>query len=272
MGKKPLAGRVAAITGAAGALGLAISRRLAEDGAGLVLLDLSAALLDRAAASLSGTGADILCIEGDLGCENAVQTAVVRVTEKFGRCDILVNNVGILPKAVSFENFPTELWDLTLTVNLKSAFLCTRGFGSLMLAQRKGSIVSIGSSAASFPNSSAPYGVSKAALLALSRQVAMEWGPRGVRSNAVSPGLIRTPLSEPFYANDATRNLRETAVASRRIGTTEEIAGVVTFLAGDDSSYINGQEIVVDGGLSRTALIMLQPEREAYAACRSWPD
>lgn len=266
-----VSGRIAVVTGAAGALGTAIARRLAKDGAALALLDLSGERLEVLRSSLSGTGADILCIEGDLGRDDAVEVAVAKVTQRFGQCDLLVNNVGMLPKATSFEHLTTEIWDRAFVVNLKSAFLCSRGFGRLMLNRGVGCIVNIGSTAATLPNSSAAYAISKAALVAMSRQLAVEWGPRGVRSNAVSPGFIRTPLSEHFYANDAIRTLRETTVASRRIGTPEEVANVVAFLASDAASYINGQELIVDGGQLQTSLMLLQPERAAYAAGRPWP-
>ena len=271
MTMKSSPGRVAVVTGSAGVLGTAIARRLAQDGAAIVLLDLSDDLLRRAQETLSDTGAEILCVAGDLSQETSVATAVAEVNRRFGRCDILVNNVGVLPKATSFEHLPTDVWDRAFAVNLRSAFLCTRGFGALMLAQENGAIVNIGSTAASLPNSSAAYAISKAALLALSRQVAVEWGPRGVRSNAVSPGFIRTPLSEHFYADEATRTLREMMVASRRIGTLEEIANVVAFIASDAASYVNGQELIVDGGSLQTSLMLVQPERAAYAARRSWP-
>ncbi len=271
MGKQPRERPVAVITGGAGALGLAIAHRLAADGVNLVLLGRSAEKLQGAEAALARSGVEILCAAGDLAAEAVVLSTARSVEEKFGRCDILVNNAGALARATSFENISAETWDRALAVNLTSAFLCTRVFGAMMLRQGKGAVVTIASTAASLPNSSATYPVSKAALVALSRQVAVEWGPRGVRSNAVSPGFLRTPLSAHFYANDATRAAREMAVASRRIGTPEEVAEVVAFLASDAASYVNGQEIVVDGGFLQTSLMLLQPEREAYAARRPWP-
>lgn len=268
---KSLAGRYAVVTGAAGAIGAAIARQLAADGAALALVDLSGEGLQALQSTLSSTGVEVLSVEADLGQESAVEKAMDKVTTFFGQCDILVNNVGVLPRATSFEHLTSDIWDRTFAVNLKSAFLCSRGFGRLMLDRRSGCIVNIGSSAATLPNSSAAYAISKAALLALSRQVAVEWGPRGVRSNVVSPGFIRTPLSEHFYADNETRTMRELTVPLRRIGTVEDVARVVAFLASDAASYINGQELIVDGGQMQTALMLLQRERDAYAAGRPWP-
>jgi NAD(P)-dependent dehydrogenase (short-subunit alcohol dehydrogenase family) len=264
--------RIVVVTGAAGALGSVIVRHLAAGAAGLVLLDLSRERLMRQTSELLTThDVEVFAIDCDLANENSISQAAVAVKKRFGRCDVLVNNVGFLPKAASLERISTETWDRAFAVNLRSAFLCSREFGSMMLDQRSGCIVSIGSAAASLPNSSASYAVSKAALVALSRQIAVEWGPRGVRSNIVSPGFLRTPLSEHFYAADSARQARELTVPVRRIGTPEDVARVVSFLTSDAASYVNGQEVIVDGGQSQTSLMLLQPEREAYANARAWP-
>lgn len=242
-----LAGRTAVVTGAAGGLGRAIVVYLAGLGATVVPLDL-AVPPDAAERTLA-------C---DITSEESVRDAAADVVARFGGCDILVNNAGILPPSSPLESIDAALWDKVLAVNLRGAFLCTRHFGASMLERGRGSIVNLSSIAAALPNAVSAYGPSKAAIVALTRQTAVEWGPRGVRANAVSPGLVRTPMSEAFYADPANHDVRRAAVASRRIGVPDDIASVVAFLASDAAAYVNGQEIVVDGGFVHTALMNLQ--------------
>jgi NAD(P)-dependent dehydrogenase (short-subunit alcohol dehydrogenase family) len=245
-----LAGRTAAVTGAGGGLGRAILAQLAAMGANVIALDLQEIALD-----LPGEHLSLAC---DVTLDDAVARAARVVADRFGRCDVLVNNAAILPKPVPLEDTSEELWGQVLDVNLKGAFLCSRHFGAQMLEAGRGSIVNLASIAASAPNAVGVYGVSKAAVLALTRQIAVEWGPRGLRANAVSPGLVRTPMSEPFYADPENHAARTSKVASRRIGVPSDVASVVAFLACDASAYVNGQEIVVDGGFLHTSLMSLQ--------------
>lgn len=245
-----LAGRTAVVTGAGGGLGGAILAQLAAMGAHVIALDLQRVPLD-----LPGEHLSLAC---DITREDAVDAAAREVERRFGRCDILVNNAAVLPRPVPLESTSEALWDQVLGVNLKGAFLCSRRFGEQMLAAGQGSIVNLASIAAATPNAVGAYGVSKAGILALTRQIAVEWGPRGLRANAVSPGLMRTPMSEPFYADPRNLAARTAVVASRRIGVPAEVASVVAFLASDASQYVNGQEIVVDGGFMHTSLMNIQ--------------
>ncbi|SHJ20672.1 NAD(P)-dependent dehydrogenase, short-chain alcohol dehydrogenase family [Roseomonas rosea] len=258
VGPERLDGRVSVVTGAAGGLGAAVAERLAELGSHLVLLEPRPKRLDDLAARLSAGGTRVLAPACDIADPKAVATAASMVAETFGRCDVLVNNAGILPPATPLEEVRLVDWDRVIGINLRGTFLCTQAFGRAMLAAGSGSIVNIASIAASLPNASGAYAASKGAILSLTRQTAVEWGPRGLRANAVTPGLIRTPLSQAFYDNPVVHSARRAAVASRRIGTPEEVANAVAFLASDAASYINGQEIVVDGGFGRTALASLQ--------------
>ena len=248
--KEALRGRTAVVTGAAGGLGSAIMAQLCAMGANIVALDLEEMALD-----LPGEHCSLAC---DVTQSAAVAEAARRVVERFGRCDILVNNAGVLPKPVSLEDTTDTVWQKVLDVNLNGVFLCCREVGRHMLAAGQGSIVNLSSIAAVAPNAVSVYGASKAGVLALTRQIAVEWGPRGLRANAVSPGLVRTPMSEPFYADPQNHAARSAKVASRRIGVPAEIASVVAFLATDASAYVNGQEIVVDGGFLHTSLMNLQ--------------
>jgi NAD(P)-dependent dehydrogenase (short-subunit alcohol dehydrogenase family) len=261
---------VAIVTGGAGALGLGIAQRLAQDGHFVCLLDKNEAGLAAARSELEKSGGSVASYLVDLTSEADVSNVARQIARECGCCEVVVNNAGMLPAAQSIEQMSLATWDKTFDVNLRSVFLMLQAFGPQMLASKSGKIVNIGSTAASLPNASAPYAVTKAALVALSRQIAMEWGPRGVRCNTVSPGFLRTPLSEHFYANPETYRQRVTAVASRRLGTVADVANAVAFLASEQSSYINGQELVIDGGFLLTSLMLVQPERERYIAGEGW--
>jgi len=247
-----LADRVAVVTGAAGGLGVAIGGRLAAMGARVVLLDLPAAVAGRAV----GDGAVWLAC--DISDEDDVARAACATLERCGRCDILVNNAAFIPPGAPLESLTKESWDRVQQVNLTGAFLCAKHFAADMLARGSGSIVNVTSISATLPNASGAYGPSKAGLLALTRQMAVEWGPRGVRANAVSPGLVRTPMSEHFYGDPVMHARRAGKTALRRIASPHDIADVVAFLASDASAYVTGQEILVDGGFSQTALMEIQ--------------
>jgi len=244
-----LEGRVAVVTGAGGGLGGAMVARLAAMGARVVASDLAAPAHPLAARSL-------VC---DVTREESVEAMAEAVKSEFGRCDILVNNAGIMAAVIPLEEFPVEVWDKVIGVNLRGVFLCAKHLARMMLAQGRGAIVNIASIGARVPNDIGPYGPSKAGVLGLTHQMAVEWGPRGIRANSVSPGMIRTPLSEHFYRNEKLHQGRIKAVPSRRIGRPEDIADAVAFLASDAASYMNGQDIIVDGGFMRTALMNVQP-------------
>jgi glucose 1-dehydrogenase len=171
------------------------------------------------------------------------------VSAKLGTCAILVNNAGIL-RAGSLESLDMAAWNQVLAVNLTAYLTCARAFGRDMLAAGRGSIIHIASISALHPQTgSGAYSASKAGVLLLSKQMAAEWGPRGVRSNAICPGMIRTPLSAKFYEEPGFEAKRAAVTASRRVGEPIDIANPVVFLASDRAGYINGTEIVVDGGL-----------------------
>lgn len=245
-----LVGKTVVLTGAAGGLGGGISRLLAGLGANLVLLDLKPTTCD-----LPGEHLSLKC---DLTDSDAISTAATTVAQHFGGCDVLVNNAALLGQPTTLDTMSVEEWDRAFAVNLRGAMLCARAFGQNMLAAGSGSIINVASIAAATPNSTTAYGPSKAGVLALTRQIAVEWGPRGVRANAISPGLVRTPMSETFYSDAENHKRRASRVAMRRIGSPNDIAHVVAFLASEASSYVNGQEIVVDGGFGHTALMDLQ--------------
>lgn len=257
---KPLDGRIAVITGAAGGMGISIAQLLAAQGASLALIDKDEARLSETTETLRQAGTRCDAFVCDLGDPEAIAATAVAVTSSVGSPDILVNNAGMLPKAQGLDAIQAEVWDLMFRINVRGAFLCAQHFGAPMLARGSGSIVNVGSIAARLPNAHGAYGPTKAAILALTRQLAVEWGPRGVRANSVSPGMIYTPMTTTIYEDPEVLGLRSGAVAMRRIGAADDIAQAIFWLASDASGYVNGQNIEVDGGFAMTALMRLQPK------------
>lgn len=245
-------GKVAVVTGAAGGIGKAIAETLGAAGARVAVLDRDG---DACAAVADGLGAPAaLGLGFDAGDPATIAAAAARVEATLGPCDILVNNAGIL-RSGGLDTVTPEDWDLVLRINLTGYFACARAFGAAMLARGAGALVHVASIAASEPQAfSGAYSASKAGVAMLSRQLAFEWGPRGVRSNCVSPGMIRTPLSEPFYRVPGIAEARSAVVPVRRIGVPGDIADAVAFLASPRAAYVNGQDVIVDGGFSQTLM------------------
>ena len=245
-----LAGRVAVVTGAAGGLGLAITQRLHAMGAQVVQVDVAFAA--EPAANAQG-----LALGCDLADPQAIADLGQRVKEGWGRCDILVNNAAVSAPAVPLEDFPADQWDRIFGINLKAALLCAQALVPMMFEREAGCIINVASIAARSATRVAAYGPAKAGLLGLTQQMAIEWGPRGIRTNSISPGLIRTPLSEDFYRDPAQLQARVSKVPVRRIGRPMDIGDAVGFLASDAAQYINGQDLTVDGGFMKASLFNL---------------
>ena len=243
--------RVAVVTGASGGIGLAICEQLQALGAQVVQVDIAYP------AEPSDAGERRLAVQVDIANPASVASLGALVRSRFGRCDVLVNNAAITAPATPLESFPLDLWDRVFAVNLRGALSCAQALVPSMLESGAGSIVNIASIAAQSPSRAGAYGPAKAGLVALTRQMALEWRPRGVRANAVSPGMVRTPLSEKHYQQVGKLQEREAKIPARRIGLPEDIAGAVAFLATDASSYVNGEDIVVDGGFLKASLLNL---------------
>lgn len=243
-------GRVAVVTGASGGLGAAICERLRSSGAQVVQVDIS---YPEQATEANG----MLAVRCDIGDPASVAALAALVRERYRRCDVLVNNAAITTGPEKLETFPIDLWDRVFRVNLRGALLCAQALVPMMLERQAGSIVNVASITAHVASRAGAYGPAKAALCALTHQMAVEWGPRGLRANSVSPGMIRTPLSETHYRDEARLHDRVSKIPTRRIGLPQDIGDAVAFLASDASAYVNGQDLVVDGGFLKASLVNL---------------
>lgn len=252
---KVLAGKVAVVTGAYGGIGLAIAQHLKAMGASVVQADISFAPTPREAEGM-------LAVRCDISDPASVQALAALTHARFGPCEVLVNNAAISASRTPLESLSLDVWDRIFAVNLRGALVCAQAFVPGMFERRSGSIVNVASIAAQVATRVGAYGPTKAAMRALTHQMAVEWGPRGIRANSVSPGMIRTPLSETFYQHEANLRNRVARIPARRVGRPEDIASVVGFLASDASAYMSGEDIVVDGGFLKAALTNLYSEAE----------
>ena len=244
-----LKGRVCVVTGAGSGIGAAIAESLAAVGARVALVDRDGDAARQMATRLDTQGGHALAVACDITDESAVSAAATQVRESLGPAAVLINNAGLL-RPGSLDSVSLADWNAVLAVNLTGYLLCSRAFGQDMLHAGRGSLVHVASVSALHPQTaSGAYSASKAGVLLLSRQLAAEWGPRGVRSNAICPGMIRTALSARFYEEPGFEARRAAATASRRVGEPRDVAEPALFLASDRSAYMNGAELLVDGGL-----------------------
>ena len=249
---------LAIVTGAARGIGADIARRLAAAGYAVALWDFDGDGAKARADELVAAGQMAIAARVDVADAAGVEAATRAAVQAFGAPRLLVNNAGIRHRA-PLEDLPRASWDREIATNLTGAFQCTQTVGRLMLAQGQGAIVNIASMSGSFgqPMRGA-YTPSKAGIIGLTSLTAVEWGGRGIRCNAISPGMIVTPVHAEAYSNEAVKAAREDMVPMGRLGEGNDIADVVVFLASDGARYINGANIPVDGGVTK-ALVGLMP-------------
>lgn len=244
-----LEGQVALVTGAAQGLGHAIAAALGRQGAAVVLADLDLPACEGAAAGLRAEGIDALAVACDVGDAVAVERLAASAIAWRGRLDTLVCNAGIQGPAGPLAETSERDWDRVFEVNLRGAARLANHVLPVMAGQGGGSVVFMSSIAGLRGNRAIGlYGMSKAALSQLARNLAVEWGPAGIRVNAIAPGLIRTPLATSLLASDDFMARRLAMTPLRRVGEPHEIAGVAVMLASAAGGFITGQTLVVDGG------------------------
>ncbi|MGW1163376.1 3-oxoacyl-ACP reductase FabG [Streptomyces sp. NPDC002513] len=246
------AGAVAVVTGAGQGIGAAVAWRLASDGTAVAVLDRTEAATADTVAAIRAAGGTALGIACDVTRTAEVDAAVERVATGLGPPEVLVNNAGIIRDNLLFAMSDDD-WDAVIDVHLHGTFRCARAVARHMREHGRGRIVNVSSIAALGNPGQANYATAKAGIQGLTRTLAIELGPSGIRVNAVAPGFVNTAMTDAV-ARRIRRDpagLRDLAAARaplRRVGVPDDIAGVVAFLAGPDSGYITGQTIQVDGG------------------------
>jgi NAD(P)-dependent dehydrogenase (short-subunit alcohol dehydrogenase family) len=236
--------KVAIVTGAARGIGLAIAKKFLGQGYAVALVDIDATELARADSTLGDETMALVC---DVADPRQVEAVVAEVQERFGRIDALVNNAGIAVFKPLLETTLAE-WERVLAVNLTGPFLFTQACAPVMLANGGGSIVNIGSiSGLRASTLRVAYGTSKAALIHLTKQQAVEFASYGIRSNAVAPGPVETAMAKQVHSPEIRADYHN-SVPLARYGLEEEIAAAVGFLCSKEAAYITGQTLIVDGG------------------------
>lgn len=246
-----LKNKVALITGARRGMGRAHALTLAKYGAKVVVTDINLDECQQVVAEIQEQGNEALALKLDVTQKDEVEKAVQETIKKFGRLDILVNNAGIA-EFQSFLEMTEAEWDKTLNINLKGQFLCAQAAGREMKKQGGGVIINIASVAmgqqgVGFSNI-AHYCASKGGIAAMTEALAVELAPLNIRVNCVAPGLIDTPMVDSIKSDPAALQGILNRVPLKRAGKPEEVAELVAFLSSDDSSYMTGSTIVVDGG------------------------
>ena len=246
-----LEGKIAVVTGAARGIGAACARRLAAEGASVVLADILEEKGEETAQAIRDDGGSAAFIPCDTGDGPQAHALIEEAVSRHGRIDVLVNNAGIFIIA-DFLDVTEEDFDLVLRVNLKGYFLVGQAAARHMAAAGSGSIINMSSvNAVVAIDSIAPYVVSKGGVNQLTSVMALALAPKGVRVNAIGPGTILTEMSGAMMTDEAARRRILSRTPMGRVGQPEEIAGIAVFLASDDSSYVTGQVIYADGGRMR---------------------
>jgi len=246
--------KVSIITGAGGGMGRVAALRFAAEGASVVVADTQEASAEETVRQIRAAGGEAIAVAADVSVEADAKAMVEVAIEKFGRLDVLYNNAGIMPQADhSVVDTPVEIWDQVMAVNVRGVYLACKYAIPPMLENKRGSIINVSSFVAllgcSVPQDA--YTASKGAILALTRSLAVQFAPNGIRTNTILPGPVETPLlMEWLVKDDQAKKIRLARNPSGRFGKPDEVVSMAVYLASDESAWTNGASLVIDGGIS----------------------
>ncbi|MFW6113891.1 MAG: glucose 1-dehydrogenase [Actinomycetota bacterium] len=241
--------KVAIVTGGSRGIGQAIAEGYAEMGAKVVLASRKAEALEKVGQGILEAGGEASVIPTHMGNTEGIQKLVEGTLDKYGTIDILVNNAATNPIFCSTTDVEEAGWDKIMDVNVKGVFFLTQQVGKVLMDKGSGSVINVSSEASFSPTPFlGPYSVSKAAVNMITKMFAQEWGPKGVRVNAIAPGLVKTHFSQALWGNEDILNTALSSIPLGRIAEPKEMVGMAIYLASDASSYVSGQVFLLDGG------------------------
>jgi len=236
------------VTGSGRGIGKSTALELAKEGAKVVVSDIDIKECQNVCNEIKKIGSDAIAVKCDISKKSDVDAMIKKTMQKFQKIDILINNAGVVLMK-PFVEMTEKDWDFVLDINLKGVFLCTNAVVKQMIKQKSGKIISVASTAGEvgFMNTSA-YCASKAGIINLTRELALELSPHNINVNAIAPGVIATKMTEDMLKDKKTKEVLLASTPLGRVGQPEEIGKAAVFLASDDSNFITGHTLVVDGG------------------------